>query len=460
MTLSYSYLFQLALELALLTFYIGALIYALPLPTRGVKRWGGTLVRDSITSYALALSLLSILSFSNHIAMLLGGSWAYLDLWLKTGLVMVLGAKMVIAALGPLLSSVPVGSSVKALLGPLNDALTADLLFLITVMAVEVMVRYAGLLIAFIGLVLYALPFRIGREAGAWFIAFVIVFSVGLQVMPAFISSVAQAPPLNLSSEFLDLGVIFRQVSVRSAYGTPIGTALLSLYIDYKGKWTNVGIYPVNVSGMAYSLNSPYGNMISMPSMVPVYAMVEVDGISSALEPYPMTNATEYITLTSPYILYSDGYGLLVFTNQPSNATISVNGNKVTVHDELGYGGILEVRAPRTCDVSVSSNIRPATGSWSWYGVRGTYYALYGPLNATMVLEIGNCSEAHLVNAPSMDYLTQFLSNTLSISPNIIEDFIVYYFTVPLMYFAVLTSVAYAVARLLGGRRGIMPRVV
>jgi hypothetical protein len=40
-------LFEIALKLALLTFYLGALVYALPIPVRGLKRWGGVLIRDS-----------------------------------------------------------------------------------------------------------------------------------------------------------------------------------------------------------------------------------------------------------------------------------------------------------------------------------------------------------------------------------------------------------------------------
>jgi len=46
-------LFEIALKLALLTFYLGALVYALPIPVRGLKRWGGVLIRDSLFSFDL-----------------------------------------------------------------------------------------------------------------------------------------------------------------------------------------------------------------------------------------------------------------------------------------------------------------------------------------------------------------------------------------------------------------------
>ena len=453
------YLFQLALELSLLTFYIGVLIYALPIPLRGVKRWGGTLLRDSITSYAMALSILSVLGFSNYVARLLGGSWQYLNMWLSQGLSLVTSLKVVLTALSSLLSRVPVASAARALIGPFNDALTADLLFLITVAAIEAMVRYAGTLIAFIGLVLYSLPFRIGREAGAWFIAFTIVFSVGLQAMPAFISTVASAPPVNMTSEAMDLGVELVSASVRSSYGTPIGPAVLSVYVSQGGSLTLVGRYPVNSTGRAYGLEPYEDGMIAIPSTVPVYTYIDVDGVDSPLEPYPVSNASENLTLTSPYIIYSAPYDVIAVTNQPANVTVIGSARSAVIVGSIGEGGVLEVRWPSTCNVTVLSNVSTASGSWSWYGVSGEYVSIEGPSTFLLRLSAGSCRVPKLKGVSYEDYLAQFLSNAPPISPNIIEDFIIYYFTVPLMYFAVLTSITYAVARLLGGRRGIMPRV-
>ncbi len=51
----YGYLYYVALKLALLTFYIGVLVYALPIPLGGLKRWAGTLVRDSALHLEFAM---------------------------------------------------------------------------------------------------------------------------------------------------------------------------------------------------------------------------------------------------------------------------------------------------------------------------------------------------------------------------------------------------------------------
>jgi hypothetical protein len=154
---------------------------------------------------------------------MMGGSWAFFDQWLTSGLELVLSLKVAVSAVSSVTSYIPVGSALKALLGPFNDALTADLLFLVTLVAIEFIVKTAGALVTLIGLVLFSLPFRLGREAGAWFIAFVLVFSVGLQVLPAFVSSIAESPQVKVSPSGANWGVTYVTARVQSAYGTPLG---------------------------------------------------------------------------------------------------------------------------------------------------------------------------------------------------------------------------------------------
>jgi hypothetical protein len=460
--ISYSYLFQLAVKLALLSFYIGVLIYAIPIPVRGLKRWGGTLLRDSFLSFALAISLTAIMEFTQGIAGMMGGSWQYFDSWLFNGIELLLSLKMAALSLSSLTSYVPGATAARAILGPLNDALTADLLLLFTLAAIEAMVRYAGLLIALIGLVMFAMPFRLGREAGAWFIAFVVAFSVGLQAMPAFESSITSAPSVGISPSAASLGLGYQRVYVKAADGSPLGDSLLELYAMVNSKAEKVAQYWVNADGTAYDPESPQPQLVSMPSEGPVYGYIIIDGIETLLDPYPFSPAnysfSQEITLSSPYILYAPGNDIIVFTNQPQYVHVVSTPRGALFFANLSYGGIVEVRAPDSCNVSITGNVRPGMGSWTWLGNNGQEWYFVGPLNLTASVALEGCRPLNFTGITYMDYATQFFGLNY-LSPNLVEELIAYYLVLPFMYVATLTMVTYALARLLGGRRGIMPRV-
>ncbi len=456
----YGYLFYVAVKLALLTFYIGVLVYALPLPLGGLKRWGGVLVRDSMFSFALALSLTALLQFSDEIARLLGGSWAFFDQWVYNGLSLLVSLKVVATEVSTALSYSPVTSSLRALLGPLNDALTADILFLITLLVLEFMVRYAGSLVALIGLVMLSMPFRLGREAGAWFIAFVLTFNVGLQALPAFVSYVAESQPVNITAPGANWGVTYVYAQVDSSEGQPVGDSVLQLYVASGGSQTLVAQYVTDSEGLPLDPYTGEPGVISMPSEVPVYAYVVDDGVSFQLEPYPFSpmNSSPSVTFTSPYILYSNGYNVIAFTNAPGSVNVTLTRDGARFNLSLWYAQMFEIMAPYNCSVYVNSSFPPGTSNWYWDGIYGRSWFLVGPMNATVDLVVYMCGEVKVSGVKTIDYASKNLG-LQGLSANLIEDLLVYYFTVPLMYVAVLTSITYALARLMGGRRGFMPRL-
>lgn len=456
----YGYLFYVALKLALLTFYIGVLIYALPLPFGGVKRWAGTLVRDSMFSFAIALSLTALMQFSDSIARLLGGSWAYFDEWLYSGLSILVSLKVAVTSISGALSYSPALASLKAIIGPLNDVLTADILFMITLVVLEFMVRNAGPLVALLGLVMFSLPFRLGREAGAWFIAFVLTFNVGLQVLPSFVSYVAESQPVNITAPGTNWGVTYAYVNVVSSTSQPVGDAVLQLYVQDDGSLRLVGQYVTNRQGLPLDPYTGAPGVISLPSEVPVYAVVVDDGLSSPLEPYPYSpmNSSPSVTFVAPDILYSNGYNVIAYTNAPSSVNVTLTSNGARFRVSLWYAQVFEIVAPFNCSVMVSSSFPPGESNWTWYGVWVRSWFLQGPMNATVNLTVWRCGDVKVSGVKTIDYASQNLG-LQGLSLNLVEDLLVYYFTVPIMYVAVLTSVTYALARLLGGRRGFMPRL-
>jgi len=86
----------LAYDLAMLSFFIGVLIYALPIPWYPLKRWAPRLMVDSIIAAILAISFYTLLDVSNFIARILGGSWELFYKWLKTSIGVMIGLKTLV----------------------------------------------------------------------------------------------------------------------------------------------------------------------------------------------------------------------------------------------------------------------------------------------------------------------------------------------------------------------------
>ncbi|MDP8003344.1 MAG: hypothetical protein RAK17_04095, partial [Caldisphaera sp.] len=102
-----NFYYILAINLSLLTFYIGALIYALPIPDKYFKRFGPQLIKDSILSFIIILSISFIYSYLDNLALSLGGSWQYFNLWFANSLSFGISIKEIVLVFSSLFSQIP-----------------------------------------------------------------------------------------------------------------------------------------------------------------------------------------------------------------------------------------------------------------------------------------------------------------------------------------------------------------
>ncbi|EWG07338.1 MAG: hypothetical protein ASUL_05076 [Candidatus Aramenus sulfurataquae] len=180
----------IAFDLAILTYFIGTLIMGLPIPVYGLKKWGPKLISDGIYSAVLVNLFELILYVSQEISSAIGASWANFYQWIYE----VIAQELNIFFLVKVLYAVAAASEDPAL-----NVLMSPLLFifsfltgLITTMETILIISYIvlqdnGLFIA-MGILLMALPFRIGRSIGGALIGFAVVFYIGLPYLPNFLT--------------------------------------------------------------------------------------------------------------------------------------------------------------------------------------------------------------------------------------------------------------------------------
>jgi hypothetical protein len=451
-----AYLVVLAVKLAILTFYIGVLVYALPLPFSTVKRWGPQLLWDGVLALFLATIYAILYSTSNRLALMLGGSWTLFNLWYSAALSVSLNLKMVIAALTAIPEVARLAGPVYAVALPLDRAATLAILFLTTLAGIAELVYNYGLVLVAFGVVLYATPFRITRGAGAWLIAFILVFSIGLQTLPLFISSFASKP------QTPEVTVDYRLLKVRveSSRGDPIAYGVLVL-MDSSGRV--IASYMVDGGGYAKSKYLE-GGMVMMPASE-LYAYIEFDGVLFPLKPRPL-RAQEYsngqeVVVRAPHIIISK-YPLILAYSSVTDFKVVDGGSWFAITSYLNLGDFIEIRYPKYCNLNITSNYVMASGEWAWRGVNG----VYSKLNAgsagvyEVMVQINGCSQPHLPSDEGLqDYVERLSEELKFIDVNLLKAFILYYLTVPTIYVFMLFLATGALARILGGRDRVPVRV-
>ncbi|MDP8003295.1 MAG: hypothetical protein RAK17_03835 [Caldisphaera sp.] len=357
-------------------------------------------------------------------------------------------------------------SQVRSLLSPINDALNAQIIFLAAIYAIYYMVKIMGNFILLIGLVLYSIPFRLSRDAGAWFISFILVFSIGLQVMPVFLVNFAQSSNSYTNNQGIDMGLTYVNARVLDENNEPIPGSLIYVYVNQNNSLNQIALYKTNDLGIVYSPDYNYDSLISLPSQVSSYIWGEEDGVAYKLFPYPLDSSDisfngtiNQVTLYAPNILYVNKYYTIVFTNGNSFKLNQI-GNKILIYGNSS--NYVEIRFLKGCIANLSYvNATLTRSSWSWEKLNGLSYR-FVPLeneNALITFQLNLCKSENL-SAKYDDYAMNYLSLNNLLSPSLIENIILYYLTVPLIYFSLLVSITYGLSRLLGGRRGIIPRVI
>jgi len=458
-------LLLIAYKLAILTFYIGVLIYALPIPWKGIKRWGPILIMDGILTAGFVLVFRLFFDFTDFLITLLGGSWYFFNLWTFKILAWVLTTKTSLIGIKVILTAAGLSSVYSSFIAPLDRTLDAVYVTAAWYLGMGKLIVNYGKYLAGLGVVLYAVPFRIARSAGAWLIAFVLVFSVGLPVMPSFVAYMSELPEPPDVGPIQELGITLAKVEVRDARGGPIIYGVSEIVNEEYGLIARYKIY----GSLLFSDRTDY--TITVPSRKPVTYHVEVNGVRFIAHPNPVTpidytqrdaiwrlnlEVPNLVWITGNTIFYTNGYIEDVKITGNSSVTIAV----VSVYLERGWAA--EVNYASHCDVEVQApGLRASSYPWQWAGLTGRAVRLVAdsPGVYTVTAVVRDCSLRLPDDLP--DTLDMFKNANLGwnfIDFDVIALLLVYYVTIPILYAFLLIVVTNGVARLLGGRDRHIPK--
>ncbi len=443
----------LALNLAILTYFIGVLILALPIPYRQLKKWGIRLISDAVLAAVLISAYNIILSIGDFTLNLLGYGWTGFMSWLTERTAILVTALMGLTYITSWIK----GLGYSIVLSPLGLASTYITLAL---SAIRMMYFIASFIWSFrsellaLGLLLYSLPLRIGKDVGAFFIAASLVMYVGFPLMPVFVNVFqGNTPqptinsPVTLTCNVADLG------------GEPIPYPVLRLYKE--GSKIPIGVINGDKEGKVVLGD----NMDILPRNYTF--KVEVLFMGYAFTPVPSTirsepSRTNYrLRLTN--MIYQGGLAILI----PSSldvVRVKYLGSRLEV--TLTRSGMeeSEIRVVKLAGVNVISlnvnnfSLKCDWNSWTWKGIRLCECTLsLGNVepNSTRSIFINisytpkeypspNIEERRIVCYESLvDIIMQYVSIGIA--------YIYSFLFLPGVYLAALTTMSASLARVLGG---------
>jgi len=171
--------------LASLSYSLGSLFYALPIPVYGIKKWGPKLISDSIYTMVWTAIYTGVLGFTQQLLSLLGVSWSSYFQWLyQVENYDIIQYELIKAMLDAL--QYLGGTFAPFMLFSFLLSIATSFVEFLTITS-QMIYQYTGIFVA-LGILLMSLPFRIGRSIGASFISASLVFYVGLPYLPTFLA--------------------------------------------------------------------------------------------------------------------------------------------------------------------------------------------------------------------------------------------------------------------------------
>jgi hypothetical protein len=261
-------------NLIVLAYNVGVLLYALPVPSKRMKRWAPRLIEDSIYA-ALVLTLLSTMLYaSDYIASFSGTSLKQIIAWLEDFMHKILRTYMFAKLASIPFYLVPGGGVVASLM-----LLPLSLVFygIVTATASALVPLYILVelrsFLAALGALLYAIPFRIGRSIGASLIAFAVIGNIVFHFLPHWVLLFTTTVDASFNADSGSDNTLREQYTVYSVWGRIHDTR---------------GNYPIYGIVMFYNIrdNSTYSYL------------VQPDGAYYAAPPYsPLPQGVYQVTL-------------------------------------------------------------------------------------------------------------------------------------------------------------------
>jgi len=183
----------LGMAVAFACYTLGVMFQTLPIPWKTIKAWGPTLMRDAVIAQIglLSIGLIQTLVawMSSTLQQGLGAPFTSSsgEMALIVGQLTALDASMflLISVLSTTTVMVPVASALASVLGPMMMWTTVALVLWLIIQAILGFLSSIWITVYTIGVILLAIPFRMGRSLGATLMASSIVLIVMLPFMPS-----------------------------------------------------------------------------------------------------------------------------------------------------------------------------------------------------------------------------------------------------------------------------------
>lgn len=463
----------LAFYLSFLTYYLGVLIYSLPIPIYSLKKWGPMMIRDSILVFVLLVSIDFIKRSVMSIADIIGSNWTGFYTWNDITLEFLAEQRLMLIVYYTAFRALKAIILYGDILGPLIRLVSYNIIFLYTVRFLGYFFQTYWFSLVAMGIMFIALPFRIGRSAGAWLIAIAITFYIGLPLLPVFIQ--LATPPLSPISErpaqLEEWGISYLKVYIASSQRNDLIEA--DIPVEFKtyinGSEILISRY-ISRAGIIDAMQADKG----LPAKHEYYVYYIINGLSIPAYPYPVNPFNDYtvhnseLTLysQSPFIISVDSDYNLVYKSSPNidvyrcqRKAINESSYSLKVEFESSDKDYIGIRLPENTEFTIKDchNCNYTVQQpWKWLGLKGSSIEIEpadinNESSFTIIFNIRKHSKPDL-NDLEYYYARDYLGVTTDSIYYILSNAFFQLILMPAIYIAILMLVARQIARLLGAR--------
>ncbi len=434
----------IAIDLAMLTYALGVLMWTLPIPYRGVKVWGPRLIADAAMAAVLASSVYLIMYAGDYLLRVLGVNWPSFYDWLTELTATLTSVFAGLTYASSLVRSTPY-SFISRPLAVAASFFATSFTSLKMIYLLSSFIYVYREKLASLGVVLYALPFRVGKSAGSFLIAASIVMYVGFPLMPSFVSafqSISNQMNLGLGKEY--------RYEVVDLNWNPIPYPIMKFYTD-RGREHLVG----EVLGDRAGSVVIGGSKDALPRIFHLYTTIGFAGFEFVPTPESVTSNSSFLLLRVPSLLLSAGSAIVIPAKTVIEGWGNHGGEAYVVVKESPEGGILIVDWGGNASILIDGE---AVGcAWSldnWNSLKLRICNVkvgQGRHNITL-----SSNKARYDKPRIEEKRLVYLDSVMDVMSSILATSVSYlYITVflPGAYLGLLTSVSAGLSRALGGGR-------
>ncbi len=471
----------IAYSLAILTYYLGVLIYLLPIPVWSIKKWAPTLIYDSFAVTILVLLFTSIIEATSYFGGILGVSWNLYFNWLIERIAILGSFISLLISISLAISQAGGRALVASFLGPITSIATYTLIVMEFFFVLGLVFKgYFAKILAF-GILLYAVPFRLARSAGASLIAMSIVFTIALPLLPTFVNvmSVGGDNPLSntsISSSLKpreDLGVFFAKGLVKDIMGKPIPYIKTEWFLK-ESSIDPIAIYYTDENGF-YNAGRPFGGLPAKVNGFYVklsYLGISISSMNISMNeflynPYLDPDADYIHDFTLNNVIYFGHTVLLILQNEVNNAEVYEQGNTYVLNIVLNEPQEAVIayipKAAKLTKLKVNNDeIKFTSRSYTWNNVNVSTISFHLPKGSTVIevsyVVVGKES-IQLVDKGYFSGIDNSLNSNINVQNlgEAIGKVFFQWIILPVTYLTILVSITYSFAYTLGGRKLRLP---